>query len=369
MTEKKNEVLNQFVSRLKKEALLKAFLCALAIGFGALLITALACWLTAFDGYWIFAVTFLVPFGAAMPLFYFFVFYPTQKYVAKRLDQLGLDERIVTMVEFEDQDSYIMQRQREDAMEKLSGLNSKLIKFALSAALIAVPAVAIPTATAMTTVYALSEAEVIPSGKDLIGDLSKDKTTFELVYKIPDTQKGYGVLYSASTPEGAGEITLTVGRGQDGEAVVPMAAKGYVFLRWSDGVDDYIRTDTSVQGKIVVTAIFEEVGLDYGDDLAQDWSDPFAPRSSSGNRPGSDSSDGRGPYLPGDDGSPNGTGDGGSREGHNVDDGMTDFNDDIYNESLQTSMDELNQSDADSTSKKIASDYMGAISGNGNSNN
>ena len=277
MLDTRNKVLSGYVKRLKKEALVKALLCALSIGFAAVLVTALVCWFTEFSGYWLFAITFLVPFGAAMPLFYFFVFYPSDKYVAKRLDQLGLKERILTMVEFEGQDSYILQRQREDAIAKLGGVNSKLIKIALSAALIAVPAVAIPTATAMTTVYALSEANVIVSGKELIGNLNKDATTFEIVYTIKEDQKEYGLLYSASNPEGATEITLVVGRGQDGESIMPVAAKGYVFVRWSDGMGDYIRRDVSVQGKIVVTAIFEEIGLDVGDDSANDDEGPMKP--------------------------------------------------------------------------------------------
>lgn len=365
MKDKTNNVLNEYAGRLKKEALLKAFLCALSVGAAALLITALACWLTAFGGYWLLIVTFVASFGAALPLFYFCVFYPTEKYVAKRLDQLGLDERIMTMVEFENQDSYIMRRQREDAVAKLGGFNSNLVKFIISAALIAAPAVAIPAATAMTTVYALSEAKVISSGKDLIDELGKDDTTFELVYKIPDSQKGYGVLYSASAPEGADEITLKVEKGQDGAAVVPVAAKGYVFLRWSDGVDDYIRSDNSVQGKIVVTAIFEEVGLDYGDDFRTDGQGSNS--SEPGDGDGDGSSDNRGFYMPDD--SPkfpgSGSGSGNDRDGEHVDDGQTNYSD-IIGEAAENAANDLNQSGADGTSKEIASKYIDAINNGGN---
>ena len=378
----KNEILKEFVNRLKKEAVLRAFLCALAIGGAAILVTALACWFTEFSGYWIFAIAFVVPFGTAMPLFYFYVFYPSEKYVAKRLDALGLDERVLTMVEFENQDSYIMKRQREDAIAKLSTFNSKLVKFALSAALIAIPAVAVPTAVTMTTVYALSEAEVIPSGKELIGDLRRDKTTFELIYQISEEQKGCGsLLYGNSDPQdkitlkgraalyglsllesgygGVDEVTLKVGKGGDGEVVIPQAADGYVFLRWSDGVGDYIRSDTSVQGKIVVTAIFEEVDLEIKDDHDGDFNEP-PPPGGSGNESGNNSPSWGNPSDPN-----NPPPSGGYDSNQFVFDGQTDYGGSPYHDAYDTAMGELNQSGgADGDSKGIASDYMDAISRN-----
>ena len=359
MLDTNNKVLSEYVKRLKKEALVKALLCALSIGFAAVLVTALVCWFTEFSGYWLFAITFGVPFGAAMPLFYFFVFYPSDKYVAKRLDQLGLKERILTMVEFEGQDSYILQRQREDAIAKLGGVNSKLIKIALSAALIAVPAVAIPTATAMTTVYALSEAEIIDSGKDLLENRKKDNTTFEVIYRIPEDQQEYGVLYSASHPEGATEITLIVGRGQDGETVMPVASRGYVFVRWSDGVGDYTRKDTFVQGKIVVTAIFEEIDLNVGDDYEEDQEGPKK-KPSDGDKPDDSERDPddsqRDPGKPYD---PNGQPGGGSNGGENVFDGKTDYAGAPYQDGYETSQGELGQENGmDSMGKDIASGYF-----------
>lgn len=360
MKDTKHEILNEYVGRLKKEALLKAFLSALAVGFGALLAMSIICWFTEFGGYWIYPVAFAVPFGAAMPLFYFFVFYPSEKYVAKRLDQLGLDERILTMVEFGDQDSYIMKRQREDAVATLSKFNSKLVKFALSAALIAVPAVVVPAATAMTTVDALSKAEVIDSGKDLIAKLNEDKTKFDLVYKISDTQQGFGVLYSASNPDGGEEIKLTVGRGQDGEAVMPVAAKGYVFRGWSDGVGSVIRQDTAVQGKIVVTAIFEELDLAFTDNRA---SDEDLPRELSKDGDSSNPSD---PAPPSDKEGSNDPNDPTNpalyQSQQYVFDGQTDYGGAPYQDAYDTAMGELNESGgADGDSKGIASDYFDAI--------
>lgn len=368
MKDTNHDVLKDYVTRLKKEAALKSLLCALAIGCGALLLTSLICWFTEFGGYWIYPVAFIVPFGAAMPLFYFFVFYPTKKYVARRLDKLGLDERILTMVEFENQDSYIMQRQREDAVATLSKFNSGLVKFALSAALIAVPAIAVPTATAMTTVDALAKAEVIDSGKDLIEEANRDKTAFELVYRIPDEMKGLGLLYSASNPGGTDEITITVGKGKDGEIVLPIAANGYVFVRWSDGVGDVLRKDSEVQGKIIVNAIFDKIGYEAGNDSKEDygWPDILnkgedgddSDRRPSSSEPG----DSRKPWEPVDEDKDAGGGDDTTQF---IIDGKTDYAGQPYQEAYDKIMDKLNQSGgSDGSYNDIIADYFESIKRN-----
>ena len=366
MLDTNNKVLSDYVKRLKKEALLKALLCALSIGFAAILVTAIVCWFTEFSGYWIFAVAFAVPFGAAMPLFYFFAFYPTDRYVAKRLDKLGLKERILTMVEFENQDSYIMKRQRADAIAALGGVNSKLLKFALSAsaAFVAVPAVAVPTATAMTAVYALSEADVIMSGKELIDSIGKDNSTFEIVYRVQVAAEDetYGLLYSASNPDGATEIRFVVGRGESVEAIMPYAFNGYVFVRWSDGVGDFIRRDTDVQGRIIVTAIFEEIGLSFGDDNETDGEGPMsAPKKGKDGDPDdrSPSDNDRAPTQPDEGPQPPGGGVGG---GENVFDGNTDYAGAPWADGNSTSQSELGQQNGmDDFGKGMAGDYFGGI--------
>ncbi len=371
MKDTNHDVLNEYVARLKKESFLKSLLCALAIAFGAILVTALICWFTEFSGYWIFAVAFAVPFGAALPLFYFFVFYPTKKYVAKRLDQLGLYERIVTMVEFENQDSYIMQRQREDALKTLSKVNSKLVKLALSAALIAIPAVAIPTATAMTSVYALSEADVIPSGKELVNELNRDKTTFDVIYFIPEDMREVARFSSASAPEREDEeIVQTVGKGQDGEAVVLRLNKDYVFVRWADAMGDFIRNETDVQGKIVVKPVIEKIGDELDDTVKTDYEGaPNVDRGDGDNdgdasgRPSDGSGEeNRNPWEPAN---PDDDAGSGSDTTQYVFDGKTDYSGLPYEEAYQKAMDQLNQSGgAGGKYADIAADYFESIKRN-----
>ena len=49
----------------------------------------------------------------------------------KRLDQLGLEERVVTMYEYKNNTSYVAQLQREDTLDKVSKLNSSKLKIKL----------------------------------------------------------------------------------------------------------------------------------------------------------------------------------------------------------------------------------------------
>ena len=78
----------------------------LAIGFGCGFISALVSWLTSFKGgLWlslgiIFGVTVI-----SAAIFYFARFRPSVIGCAKRIDALGLKERMITMLELKEDDS------------------------------------------------------------------------------------------------------------------------------------------------------------------------------------------------------------------------------------------------------------------------
>lgn len=357
MKDKKHEVLDEYVGRLKKEALLKAILSALGVGFASLLVTALACWFTEFGGYWIFAVVFVVPFAASLPLFYFFLFYPSEKYVAKRLDRLGLDERILTMVEFEGQDSYIMQRQRADAVATLRKCNSKLVKFAVPATIIALATVGIVAGTRMMTVYGLAEAGKIPSGKELVEDAMADKTEFELVYKVSEEA---GLLYSPFCPEGSTEITMKVKKGEDGEIVMFRPAAGFVFTRWADGVKTTLRRDTNVQGKIVATIGFEDLEGGYGDDNETDYNEPKHIREGDGSDDGKNT-----PPAPPQDGGESNPNDDPNKALSQLQgwvyDGKTDYGGPVFDAAYADMLTELMSGNYDSATRAYIEAYFNAI--------
>ncbi|AIO18051.1 hypothetical protein KQ51_00147 [Candidatus Izimaplasma bacterium HR1] len=59
-------------------------------------------------------------------ILYFFLYRPTMKTVAKRIDVLGFEERVVTMLELENDDCYIAEVQRKNTNETLGKFSLKL---------------------------------------------------------------------------------------------------------------------------------------------------------------------------------------------------------------------------------------------------
>lgn len=361
----KNKTLNDFYARLKKEGIIKAILFALAVSFAVLLITAGACWFTDFGGYWLCIVLFVLSFGATMPLIYYFKFRPTKKYVAKRVDKLGLDERMLTMVEFEDQDSYIYRRQREDAEKTLQKYNSSLLKFVLSTSLIVCACVISFFGVGMTTVYGLSQADVLPSGKELIGIITaKPATEYTLVYRLSAKQKEFATLYSASCPDGSDEIVLTVKDGDDGEIILPVANKGYVFVGWSDGYNGIYRTDKNVCGRVIVTAIFEELDYFLENDV---WDETKSDDTDTDGRlptekPDDGDGDGDGAPLPNPSDDPSGPDNSTYQNDQFVFDGKTDYTGAPYQDALDTVVEEISKApDVDDDAKSGVLDYFETI--------
>lgn len=357
-----NKTLNNFYARLKKEGIIKAILFALAVSFAVLLVTAGICWFTDFSGYWLCIVLFVLSFGATMPLIYHFRFRPTKKYVAKRIDKLGLDERMLTMVEFEDRDSYIYRRQREDAEKTLQKYNSSLIKFVLSTSLIVCASLFFFFGVSMTTVYGLSQANILPSGKELVNIITaKPATEYTLVYRLSEKQQNFATLYSASSPEGATEITITVKEGENGEVILPVANKGYVFVGWSDGYNGVYRTDKDVQGRVIVTAIFEELNYNIDDDAPDNRNN--SDNTGSDSQPPADPS-GKGNNNPLQNPSEDPTSPAGDQYKNDqyVFDGKTKYTGAPYKDALDTAVDEVSKSTGvDEDAKKGVLDYFDVI--------
>ena len=85
--------------RLEKEAWLKSVLLSLVIGFAAMLATAVLTWVFEKNGLWFSLSALVVVTGGLTPLFYFKRFRPDGRQIARRIDRLGLEERVITMTE------------------------------------------------------------------------------------------------------------------------------------------------------------------------------------------------------------------------------------------------------------------------------
>lgn len=249
----------KFDGRLRNEALVKSTLGGIAIGGTAAFIPALVFWFLEFNGLWLtlafFALAAIVG-GAAL---YFTAFHPSVIQNARRLDRYGLDERLVTMVDLEGDESYIAQKQREDAMKALGELDAKRVKYRIPLAIVALAFALTVLFFEGITLEGLSEAELVPTGTE----------TWLKIFPPPPPPE-YDVEYLAG--EGGtveGDLDQDVTHGQNAEKVLAIANPGYMFIRWSDGETNPSRNDKDVQRNISVTALFIEVAddLDESEDL------------------------------------------------------------------------------------------------------
>lgn len=245
-------------SKLLREAILRSALWGVAAGAVVAFAAAVACWFLEASLLWVALATLLAASAIAGVLFYFTTFHPTIKANAQRIDRLGLDERAITMVEFENDNSYIAQRQREDALEKMAKVEPKHLKIKVSCLAIVLCCLSLLLFAGMATVEELSTRGILPSGVEVW------RTIFP-----PEPLPKYTIKYEAS--KGGvliGETEQTVEKGSSGEMVTAIADEGYAFLCWSDGVETPYRIDENVSRSFSVSAVFIQIEdiNDAGDD-------------------------------------------------------------------------------------------------------
>jgi len=264
------EFFKDYYKKLNREAFLKAFLCALFVGFVAVFISAAVIWFTGFKHFWISAIVFAVVVGAITPLLYFKKFKPGKKDVAKRVDELGLEERMLTMHELEGQTSFIAVKQREDALSALKTVNAGFIKLAISLPLIIAVIISGVFGVGMTTVSALSATEAVPPGSEVILPGGEDELhEYEVIYEVQEG--GEGEIFGLTDEGGIYQLVI---EGMDAAPVIAIPEDGYVFEEWSDGWADPVRQDRFITGNVTVYAIFavgvpsegEQEGEEEGDE-------------------------------------------------------------------------------------------------------
>lgn len=247
------KLFEKYYSRLAREGMLKAFICGLIVGFAVDFVFALVTWfLKGFSLWFVLALVAGLVIGAVVAvILYYKVFRPTTKKIAQRIDSLGLEERLITMTELENDDSYIAMRQREDAKAKMNEVNSKNIKFKVAKSLIIVAAVVGVLGLAMTTVNALTAFGIIQRP-----NLDPDYDPYEdFVFITYIAEGGCGEII--------GETEQIVPRGGDSEPVYVEPLDDWIFQSWDDGVTTQERFETNVQDDMIITATF--ISLDGGD--------------------------------------------------------------------------------------------------------
>lgn len=410
-----SEVFKKYYKKIGRESILKALLCGLTIGFSLMFVCIAASWLAGFKaGIYIGLGLFVAATAIATPLFYTFRFRPTTKKIAQRIDTLGLEERILTMAELENDDSFIAMKQREDAMKAMKSVSSEMLKIAVSVPLIAAVAISATLGTGMTVA-----AAVAPDGGKHFVDGLKEKHTYEITYTVegkgwvidftkkenaaliaamkererqreidkangkevtedetlPDTfRTRLGIVYTAIDEtaqttmvlDGANyedtTYTFEVTEGDEfGVKLMALPQKGYVFVGWSDGVTSPYREDMEATATKTVTATFEKVtdllNGEKGEGQGQGEEAGDEDSGNSSNNSAGDGSDGAGSPDTGNSG-----GEGAKASPANqVINGKTYYGDvfeDAYREMLERMKNNNSLSEAE---KKAISDYLDSI--------
>lgn len=410
-----SEVFKKYYKKIGRESILKALLCGLTIGFSLMFVCIAASWLAGFKaGIYIGLGLFVAATAIATPLFYTFRFRPTTKKIAQRIDTLGLEERILTMAELENDDSFIAMKQREDAMKAMKSVSSEMLKIAVSVPLIAAVAISATLGTGMTVA-----AAVAPDGGKHFVDGLKEKHTYEITYTVegkgwvidftkkenaaliaamkerarqreidkangkevtedetlPDTFRNrLGIVYTAIDETAQATIVLDGANYEDttytfevtegdefGVKLMALPQKGYVFVGWSDGVTSPYREDMEATATKTVTATFEKVTDLLNGEKGEGQGQGEEPGDEdSGN--GSSSSAGEGSDGDGNPNTGNSGGEGSKASPANqVINGKTYYGDvfeDAYREMLERMKNNNSLSEAE---KKAISDYLDSI--------
>ena len=119
-----------------KNAIKKSLFYSLFISFAVLFVISFTFWIVDVKQFWIAFIVFGALEAILFSVFFYF-FRPTDKKFAKELDSLGLEQRVITMYEYQDDDSLMAKVQRENAIEHINKFDSKLLKLVIPVILLA----------------------------------------------------------------------------------------------------------------------------------------------------------------------------------------------------------------------------------------
>ena len=236
-------------ARLRLEAWLLSLLWGLVLGLGCGFLAALILWFTKLDGL-VLSLAAIAGVTIVTTLIVYAVrFRPDAVKNARRLDRLGLEERLVTMVEYEKDDSVMARLQREDAKAQLAKIKPSSLKLRITKSLTLHLLITVILYVLMLTVTILSASGIIPGGDELIEDAVEEKQEVyvSVTYEVEDGGYIEGV---------ADQLVLY---GTDAEPVVAVADEGYVFVEWEDGRTRPDRADKNITEDVVYVAVFEPI--------------------------------------------------------------------------------------------------------------
>lgn len=397
-------VLIEFKKKAKKQNIIKAGLCSVAISLLFNIPFLIAFWILGYKYKFIVcAGIFVVGISVLFPVLYSKKFKYTEVQLAKKIDDLGLEERVLTMIELKDDNSLIANKQKEDTLNALktvetNDLKGKYRKQSFLSILSTALASLVITLSLMfpnikETIIARGEPkytiEVSAEGLGFVIDYSKyeNKSLIDAVSKKQEQDeinkinnkevvelKQFPTAFSnrisvdyrcfedvdaTMVLDGANFADVSY-RIQSDETHILMALpyKGYVFIGWSDGCASPFREIDNYSTDLI--ALFDEVSS-VGEDLPDEQKEPGDKDESncgSGESEGN-GKDGNGSGKTNNDDS---WGDGAKGSPANqVINGETYYGD-IFNQSYQEAVERVkNNPNLTDAQKKAISDYFESI--------
>jgi hypothetical protein len=122
------KLFEKYHKKLIAEAVVKTLIYCLTAGFTACFAVVCVSRLARFDGAFLALMTGMAAFVFPAIFVYFKKLHPSVKHVAVRIDRLGLEERVVTMLELDGESSFMAVKQRENAKTALKSASPKQLK-------------------------------------------------------------------------------------------------------------------------------------------------------------------------------------------------------------------------------------------------
>ena len=395
-------VLIKFKKKAKKQNIIKAGLCSVAISLLFTIPFLIAFWIMDYKYKFIIcAGIFIVGISVLFPVLYFKKFKYTEIQLAKKIDDLGLEERVLTMIELKDNNSFIAKKQKEDTLNVLKTVEANDLKgkykkqsflsifsTALASLVIAL-SLMFPNIKEIIIAYGEPKytIEVSAEGFGFVIDYSKyenqslinavsKKQEQDQIDKINNKEivelKQFPTVFSnrisvnyrcfedidaTMVLDGAnfGDISYRI-KSDETHILMALPYKGYVFVGWSDGCVSPFREIDNYSTDLI--ALFDEVSS-VGENMPDKQEEP-------GDKDGSadSESDGIGPEGDGTGKTNNDDSWGDGAKGspaNQVINGETYYGD-IFNQSYQEAVERIkNDTNLTDAQKKAITDYFESI--------
>ncbi len=342
---------NSLYKEYLKSAIIKSLILATLISCSVLFVVSFVFWIVDVKQFWIALIVFGI-LEITIFLITFNKLKPTDRKLSVKLDELGLKQRVVTMYQYQNDDSLMAKIQRGNAIEHINKVNKKLVKLVTPVILIVMFLISIVSSATTTILAALSSNDIIPS----LGEKLTPKTVVE--YEVSYDVIGEGFI--------EGDIFQVVEEGESTTAVVALPEEGWAFVGWvvkspvnysgNANENDPYRVDENVMANLVIFAQFVELedldGEEEPGDEQNDNNKPTPPSESEpqpsepNNGEGGDGEEGSGKYD----------------ENNQVIDGETYYGDSTFDNAYSDAMDNLQQNNnIPDDLRDIIGDYYSTI--------